>query len=127
MAARVAIMHNLQFYEHPAEPMADCLAVLANEFDHAQLGDELLREIAAKTFNAQDKKGPRLIDHLMGMNSYVRAKALQVLSKLCEFKVKFLKQHLQITMAAVSAFSDKYSTVRKGAASLLIKLVVTYP
>ncbi|KAG6909474.1 hypothetical protein DXG01_017196 [Tephrocybe rancida] len=199
MAAQVAIMQNLQFYEHLAEPMADCLAVLANEFDHAQLGDELLREIAAKTFNAQDQKGPRvfarflvrfaelaprsilkqlsllqeqldsesypirialveiighlirelaeagdeeeqrqphkqviglyepLIDRLMDMNSYVRAKALQVLSKLCELKVKFPKQRLQITTAAVSALSDKHSTVRKGAASLLIKLVVTYP
>ncbi|KAG6904314.1 hypothetical protein DXG01_011012, partial [Tephrocybe rancida] len=60
MAAQVAIMQNLQFYEHLAEPMADCITVLANEFDHAQLGDELLREIAVKTFNAQDKKGPRV-------------------------------------------------------------------
>jgi condensin complex subunit 1 len=29
------------------------------EFDHAQLGEEILREIAAKSFNAQDTKGPR--------------------------------------------------------------------
>lgn len=60
LGAQVAIMQHLQFYEHLAEPMAECLSILANEFDHPQLGDELLREIAAKNFNVQDQKGPRV-------------------------------------------------------------------
>ncbi|KAG6897024.1 hypothetical protein C0992_004552 [Termitomyces sp. T32_za158] len=199
LGAQVAIMQNLQFYEHLAEPMAECLSILANEFDHPQLGDELLREIAAKNFNGQDQKGPRvfarflvrfaelaprsilkqfsllreqmdsesypirvalievighlirelvtsgadeeqrqtqkqsislydeLIVRLMDISSYVRSKVLQVLSKLCELKVKFPKQRLLITAAAVSALSDKVSTVRKGAASLLVQLLLTHP
>lgn len=59
LAAQISIMQSLQFYEHLSEPMAECLTVLAKEFDHAQLGDEILREIASKSFNAQDTKGPR--------------------------------------------------------------------
>ncbi|KAG6852317.1 hypothetical protein C0991_000953 [Blastosporella zonata] len=201
IAAQVAIMQHLQFYEHLAEPMAECLSILANEFDHAQLGDEMLREIAGKNFtsNAQDQKGSRvfarflikfaeeaprsilkqmsllleqmdsesypirvalvevigllikeladagadeeqrntqkqivdlyelLLTRLMDMSSYVRAKVLQVLSKLCDIRGKYPKQRLQITAAGVSALSDKVSTVRKGAVSLLIKLLVTHP
>lgn len=59
LAAQISIMQSLQFYEHLSEPMAECLTVLAKEFDHAQLGDEILREIASKNFSAQDTKGPR--------------------------------------------------------------------
>ncbi|KAH9998700.1 non-SMC mitotic condensation complex subunit 1-domain-containing protein [Russula vinacea] len=58
-AAQTTIMQSLQYNEHLPEPMAECLNVLLKEFDHAQLGDEILREIAAKSFNAQDTKGPR--------------------------------------------------------------------
>ncbi|GLB42214.1 putative regulatory subunit of the condensin complex, a complex required for conversion of interphase chromatin into mitotic-like condense chromosomes [Lyophyllum shimeji] len=199
LAAQITIMQYLQFYEHLPEPMAECLTVLAKEFDHAQLGDEILREIAAKTFNAQDQKGPRvfarfivkfadmaprsilkqlslllrqldsesypmrvaivevigfliaelatsgadeeerqiqkqiaglydlLLERIMDLSSYVRAKLLQVLSKLCDLKVKFPKQRLQVTKVAVSALSDKVATVRKWAAALLVKLLVTHP
>jgi len=59
LAAQISIMQSLQYYEHLSEPMAECLTVLAKEFDHAQLGDEILREIAGKGFSAQDTKGPR--------------------------------------------------------------------
>src|SRR5436190_24379363 len=59
LAAQISIMQCLQYYEHLSEPMAECLAVLTKEFDHAQLGDEVLREIASKSFSAQDTKGPR--------------------------------------------------------------------
>jgi condensin complex subunit 1 len=58
-AAQTTIMQSLQYQDHLSEPMAECLNVLLKEFDHAQLGDEILREIAAKSFNAQDTKGPR--------------------------------------------------------------------
>ncbi|KAG2072264.1 hypothetical protein BDR04DRAFT_1134704, partial [Suillus decipiens] len=59
LAAQINIMQSLQYYEHLSEPMAECLSILAKEFDHAQLGDEILREIAGKSFSAQDTKGPR--------------------------------------------------------------------
>ncbi|KAF8890031.1 non-SMC mitotic condensation complex subunit 1-domain-containing protein, partial [Gymnopilus junonius] len=59
MALQIHIMQSLQFWEHLSEPMADCLTVLSVEFSHTQLGDEVLREIAAKNFGGQDTKGPR--------------------------------------------------------------------
>ena len=65
LAAQIAMMQSLQYYEHLSEPMAECLTVLAKEFDHAQLGDEILREIAGKTFNAQDTKGPRAFSRFL--------------------------------------------------------------
>jgi condensin complex subunit 1 len=58
-AAQTAIMQSLQYYEHLFEPMAACLNVMLKGFDHAQLGEEILREIAVKSFNAEDTNGPR--------------------------------------------------------------------
>ena len=85
--------------------------------------DEEQRQTQKQTISLYDE----LIVRLMDISSYVRSKVLQVLSKLCELKVKFPKQRLQVTAAAVSALSDKVSTVRKGAASLLVQLLLTHP
>ena len=65
LSAQISIMQSLQYYEHLSEPMAECLTVLAKEFDHAQLGDEVLREIAGKEFDAQDAKGPRAFSRFL--------------------------------------------------------------
>ena len=56
--AQTTTTQSLQYYEHLSEPMAECLHILLREFDHAQLGDEILHKIAAKSFSAQDTKGP---------------------------------------------------------------------
>ncbi|KAL6299950.1 non-SMC mitotic condensation complex subunit 1-domain-containing protein [Sparassis latifolia] len=200
LAAQISIMQSLQYYEHLSEPMAECLTVLAKEFDHAQLGDEILREIAGKSFNAQDSKGPRafsrflirlaeltprsvlkqislllghldsesypmrmaivevigslirelalssdlttdthqvqkqlnglyelLLERTLDLSSYVRTKVLAVLARLCDLPVKFPKQRLAITRAAVDSLEDKAASVRKGAVMLLVKLIVTHP
>ncbi|EGO04014.1 hypothetical protein SERLA73DRAFT_69808 [Serpula lacrymans var. lacrymans S7.3] len=200
LAAQISIMQSLQYYEHLSEPMAECLTVLAKEFDHAQLGDEILREISGKTFSGQDTKGPRafskflvryselaprsvlkqislllahldsesypmrmalvevigslirelalsadlaadaaqsqkqldglyelLVSRTLDLSSYVRSKVLATLSKLCDLPVKFPKQRLKITRAAVAMLDDKAASVRKGAISLIVRLVVTHP
>ncbi|KZT37014.1 hypothetical protein SISSUDRAFT_988305 [Sistotremastrum suecicum HHB10207 ss-3] len=59
LLAQISIMQSLQYYEHLSEPMAEMLTILAKEFDHSQLAEEILREISTKEFNAQDPKGPR--------------------------------------------------------------------
>ncbi|KAJ7117284.1 non-SMC mitotic condensation complex subunit 1 [Mycena filopes] len=198
LTAQITIIQSLQFYEHLSEPMAECLTILAKEFDHAQLGDEVLREIAGMTFGGQDNKGPRTFSKflikfselaprlmlkqmslLLGqldsesprripmrigvvevigaiiqdladaeeddssdgpqkkqinglvrldVSSYVRTKVLGVLSRLCDMKrAKFPKQRLAVTQAAVGALEDKVATVRKSAAALLVKLLLTHP
>jgi condensin complex subunit 1 len=57
--AQISILQSLQYYEHLAEPMAELLGVLAKEFDYAQLGDEVLREVGGRVFGAADSRGPR--------------------------------------------------------------------
>ncbi|KAJ6577303.1 non-SMC mitotic condensation complex subunit 1-domain-containing protein [Mycena capillaripes] len=201
LTAQITIIQSMQFYEHLSEPMAECLTILAKEFDHAQLGDEILREIAAMTFIGQDNKGPRtfskflikfselaprlmlkqmslllgqldsesypmrigvvevigaiiqdladadedessdgpqkkqinglydlLLERTLDTSSYVRTKVLGVLSRLCDMKkAKFPKQRLAVTQAAVGALEDKVATVRKSAAALIVKLLLTHP
>lgn len=65
VAAQISIMQSLQYYEHLSESMAELLSYLAKDFDHAQLGDEILREIAGMTFSAQDTKGPRAFSRFL--------------------------------------------------------------
>ena len=65
VAAQISVMQSLQYYEHLSEPMAELLSYLAKDFDHAQLGDEILREIAGMTFSAQDTKGPRAFSRFL--------------------------------------------------------------
>ncbi|EMD38787.1 hypothetical protein CERSUDRAFT_133306 [Gelatoporia subvermispora B] len=200
LAAQINIVQSLQYYEHLSEPMAECITVLAKEFDYSQLGDEVLRDIAGKSFSAQDSKGPRafsrflvrlaelaprsvlkqislllahldsesypmrmalvevigclvrelaissdlttdaqqiqkqlnglydlLLERTLDLSSYVRTKVISVLAKLCDLPVKFPKQRLAVTRAAVDSLDDKAYGVRKGAVTLLVKLIVTHP
>ncbi|EKM51723.1 uncharacterized protein PHACADRAFT_150370 [Phanerochaete carnosa HHB-10118-sp] len=200
LTAQITIMQSLQYYEHLSEPMAECLMILSKEFDHSQLCDEILREIAGKAFNAQDTKGPRafsrflvrltelaprlvlkqislllthldsesypmrmalvevighlireiavsadlnmdqqqsqkqlnglydlLLERTLDLSSYVRTKVLSTLAKLCDLPVKFPKQRLAITRAAVDCLEDKAAGVRKTAVLLIVKLIVTHP
>ena len=57
--AQTSIVQNLTYFEHLSEPMAELLEMLEKEFDYGQLGEEVLREVAGKTFAHNDAKGPR--------------------------------------------------------------------
>ncbi|KAJ4490288.1 non-SMC mitotic condensation complex subunit 1-domain-containing protein [Lentinula aciculospora] len=63
--AQILLMQRLQYHEHLAEPIAECLTLLAKEYDYTQLSDEILREISQKEFNAQDNKAPRIYGRLL--------------------------------------------------------------
>ncbi|KAI9593024.1 armadillo-type protein [Syncephalis fuscata] len=58
-AAQTTMMQNLQYYEHLSQPMADLLALVADQFGYSQLADSVLCEISNKEFNAQDTTGPK--------------------------------------------------------------------
>jgi condensin complex subunit 1 len=68
-----------------------------------------------------------LLSRTLDLSSYVRTKVLSTLTKLCDLPVKFPKQRLAVTRAAVGMLEDKASGVRKGAVGLLGRLVVTHP
>lgn len=57
--AQTSIIQNLTYFEHLSEPMAELLAILDKEFDYPQLAEEVLREVAGKSFLHNDAKGPR--------------------------------------------------------------------
>lgn len=79
-AVQINVMQSLQFYEHLSEPLADCLIVLTKEYDYPQLGDEILREIAGKTFGSQDQKGPRTFARFL--SKYAEACPRSVMKQL---------------------------------------------
>lgn len=68
-----------------------------------------------------------LLERVLDLSSYVRTKVIAVLARLCDLPVKFPKQRLSVTRAAVDSLEDKASGVRKGAVTLLVKLIVTHP
>ncbi|KAK0538110.1 condensin complex non-SMC subunit Cnd1 [Tilletia horrida] len=58
-SVHTSIMQSLQYYEHLSEPMAELLHLLRTEFDYERLGEDVLRDVASKTFGALDSKSPR--------------------------------------------------------------------
>jgi condensin complex subunit 1 len=95
----------------------------------AELVDAEADDGADKTQNQKQINGlyDLLLERIMDVSSYVRTKVLSVLSKCCDLKHKFPKQRLAITRAAIAALEDKAATVRKGAAALVVKLLLTHP
>ena len=41
--AQTSVIQNLSYFEHLAEPMAEFLHILAEQYDYPQLTDEVLR------------------------------------------------------------------------------------
>ncbi|KAG0647127.1 xcap-d2 [Hyphodiscus hymeniophilus] len=60
-AAQISIVQNLTYFEHLAEPMAEFLHILSEQYDYPQLTDEILRELSNKEFNSNDTKGPKSV------------------------------------------------------------------
>lgn len=63
--AQTSIIQNLTYFEHLAEYMAELLAILEKEFDFSQLGEEILRDVASKSFAHNDQKGPKVFSRFL--------------------------------------------------------------
>lgn len=94
----------------------------------------LIREIAMSDEGEQESREKKLnnlfdllTERYLDLSSYVRAKVITTLSKLCELPVKFPKQRLTITELTIGALEDKGSSVRRHAVALLTKLILTHP
>lgn len=64
-AAQISIIQNLTYFEHLAEPMAEFLHILSEQYDYPQLTDEILRELSNKEYNSNDTKGPKSVSSFM--------------------------------------------------------------
>ncbi|KAI0723732.1 non-SMC mitotic condensation complex subunit 1-domain-containing protein [Cerioporus squamosus] len=104
LAAQINIMQSLQYYEHLAEYMAECLDVLAREFDHSQLGDEILREIAGKSFPPQDTKGPRAFGRFL--QRYAELSPRQVLKQLSLLRAQLDSESYPMRQALVEVIGS---------------------
>jgi len=95
----------------------------------------LIRELSSAEDNSDSTQAHKqivglfelLLSRTLDLSSYVRSKVLATLSKLCDLRVPFPKQRLEITKHAVAMLEDKASTVRKAGVALLTKLILTHP
>ncbi|GJJ15002.1 hypothetical protein Clacol_009273 [Clathrus columnatus] len=96
----------------------------------------LIREIAMSDEGEQEQEAREkkisnlfelLMERFLDVSSYVRAKVINTLSRLCDLPVKFPKQRLVATELTVASLEDKASSVRRYAIALLTKLVLTHP
>ena len=55
------MIQNLSYFEHLAEPMAEFLHILSEQYDYPQLVEEILRELANREFDTNDTKGPKSV------------------------------------------------------------------
>ncbi|KAI5302034.1 Condensin complex subunit, partial [Ascosphaera pollenicola] len=60
-AAQTSVVQNLTYFEHLAEPMAEFLHILADQYDYPQLTDEILRELGNREYNSNDTRGPKSV------------------------------------------------------------------
>ncbi|KAG9244172.1 armadillo-type protein [Calycina marina] len=92
-AAQISIVQNLTYFEHLAEPMAEFLHILSEQYDYQQLTDEILREISNKEFNSNDTRGPKSVSTFI--------------VKLSELQPKLVMK--QMTLLAKQMDSESYA------------------
>lgn len=58
--AQTSIIQNLTYFEHLAEPMAEFLHILSEQYDYPQLADEVLRWAPSLTIKLRHVLNPLL-------------------------------------------------------------------
>jgi condensin complex subunit 1 len=86
--AQTSIIQNLTYFEHLAEPMAEFLNILAEQYDYPQLAEEVMKELSNKEFSANDTKGPKSVSTFVARLSELAPRVVQrqvtYLAKLLE-------------------------------------------
>ncbi|KAJ9119099.1 hypothetical protein QFC22_003590 [Naganishia vaughanmartiniae] len=115
----------LRHLESEAHPMRMALVEIVGH---------LIRDLTLSDEGDADQQKKRiksffeiLFERLLDLNSWVRAKVLQTLIKLCDLPNKFPKIRQHETEFAIQSLTDKTSVVRKNAIQLLCRLLETHP
>ena len=90
--AQTSIVQNLTYFEHLAEPMAEFLQILSEQYDFPQLVDEILRELSNKEFNSNDLKGPKSVSSFLVSLS---ERAPRLMMKQMTLVVKLLESEVR--------------------------------
>ena len=93
VAAQISIVQNLTYFEHLAEPMAEFLHILSEQYDYPQLADEILRELSNKEFNSNDTRGPKSVSGFIVRLSEL---APRLMIKQMTLVVKFLDSEVYV-------------------------------
>ncbi|EMC95637.1 hypothetical protein BAUCODRAFT_71473 [Baudoinia panamericana UAMH 10762] len=87
-SAQTSVIQNLTYFEHLAEPMAEFLNILAEQYDYPQLAEEVMKELSNKEFSANDAKGPKSVSTFVARLSELAPRVVQrqvtYLAKLLE-------------------------------------------
>jgi condensin complex subunit 1 len=108
-------------------PMRIAIVEIIGHLIHELACSEDLTSDAHQTQKQLNGLYDLLLERALDLSSYVRSKVFTVLNRLCDLPVKFPKQRLAITRAAVAALEDRVAGVRKNAISLIVKLIMTHP
>ena len=76
-AAQTSVIQNLTYFEHLAEPMAEFLNILAEQYDYPQLAEEVMKELSSKEFSASDTKGPKSVSTFVARLSELAPRVVQ--------------------------------------------------
>ncbi|KAH9845922.1 putative subunit of condensin protein complex [Teratosphaeria destructans] len=86
--AQTSVIQNLTYFEHLAEPMAEFLNILSEQYDYSQLAEEVMKELSNKEFSANDTKGPKSVSTFVARLSELAPRVVQrqvtYLAKLLE-------------------------------------------
>lgn len=86
--AQTSIIQNLTYFEHLAEPMAEFLNILSEQYDYPQLAEDVMKELSNKEFSANDTKGPKSVSTFVARLSELAPRVVQrqvtYLAKLLE-------------------------------------------
>lgn len=86
--AQTSVIQNLTYFEHLAEPMAEFLNILAEQYDYPQLAEDVIKELSNKEFSANDTKGPKSVSTFVARLSELAPRVVQrqvtYLAKLLE-------------------------------------------
>lgn len=86
--AQTSIIQNLTYFEHLAEPMAEFVNILAEQYDYPQLAEEVMKELSNKEFASNDSRGPKSVSTFVARLSELAPRVVQrqvtYLAKLLE-------------------------------------------
>jgi condensin complex subunit 1 len=75
--AQMSVIQNLTYFEHLAEPMAEFLNILAEQYDYPQLAEEVMKELSSKEYSESDTKGPKSVSTFVARLSELAPKVVQ--------------------------------------------------
>ncbi|WFD43939.1 condensin complex non-SMC subunit Cnd1 [Malassezia psittaci] len=113
LSVQTSIMQSLQYYEHCAEPMADLLAYMRTEYDMERLAEDILRELANKTFTSLDSKSPRSFGRFLVRMAEINPRSVLKQISLLQTHLDSESYPIRIAMIEVQGLLIKHLSINE--------------